>query len=129
MNWLDLMDAFNFIDRAEWLVMALRYRDIGRTVRIEHAKPDKSGKTPAAETGNGYEALLKRYGVVIFGRRATSKYLIFSVKTKQAKWAEYLLLRAGAPVVTTFDRRNAGWASQHSGTLPPAWRDRKDGRR
>jgi hypothetical protein len=42
--------------------------------------------------------------------------------------AEYLLLRAGAPVVTTFDHRNAAWASKHGGALPPAWRDRKDSR-
>lgn len=120
MNLLDLLDLFNWIDRGEWLLMALRYRDFGRTVKIEH-KDDK--------TGAGWEALLKRYHVVIFGRRITSKYLIFSVKTKQAKWAEYLLLRAGAPVVSTFDHRNVAWASKHGGALPPAWRDRKDGRR
>lgn len=124
-NVLDFLDMFNWIDRAEWLVMALRYRDLGRTVRIEHAQPDKSGKTPAAQTGEGYEALLRRYGVVIFGRRVTSKHLIFSVKTKQAKWAEYLLLRAGAPVVSTFDHRNVGWAGKHGGTLPVPWSEAK----
>ena len=120
MNWLDLLDMFNFIDRADWLLSVLRYRDFGRSVRIEHT----DGKT-----GAGYESMLKRYGVVIFGRRVTSKHLVFSVKTKQAQWAEYLLLRAGAPVVTTFDHRNATWAARHGGQLPPAWRDRKDGRR
>ena len=125
---LDLLDMFNFIDRAEWLLSVLRYRDFGRSVRIEHAQPDKRGKTPTAQTGAGYESMLKRYGVVIFGRRVTSKHLVFSVKTKQAQWAEYLLLRAGAPVVSTFDHRNASWASKHGGALPPAWRD-KDGRR
>ena len=124
-NMLDLLDLFNWIDRAEWLVMALRYRDLGRTVKVEHAQPDKSGKTPAAQTGAGWEALLKRYGVVIYGRRVTSKHLVFRVKTKQAKWAEYLLLRAGAPVVTTFDARNTAWAGRHTpGSTPPAWRDR-----
>lgn len=115
MNWLDFMDLFNWIDRAEWLASALRYRDLGRTVRIEHAD---------GQTGAGWEDLLKRYHVVIYGRRVTSKHLVFSVKTKQAKWAEYLLLRAGAPVVTRFDGRNAAWASKHGGQLPPAWRDR-----
>ena len=117
MNWLDLLDAFNWLDRAEWLAMALRYGDLGRTVKIEHAD---------GQTGAGHEALLKRYGVVIYGRRVTSKHLVFRVKTKQAQWAEYLLLRAGAPVVTTFDHRNAAWAGRHpTGSMPPAWRDRR----
>ena len=120
MQWLDLLDLFNWIDRVEWLAMALRYRDLGRTVKVEHNKTN---------TGNDYEKMLRRYGVVVFGRRATSRYLIFSVKTAQAQWAEYLLHRAGAPVVTTIDHRNATWARRHGGQLPPAWRDRKDGRR
>ena len=116
MKWLDLLDAFNLIDRVEGLIMGLFYRDMGRTVRVLHSEE---------ATGNEYEALLKRYHVVVYGRRATSKYLIFQVKTKQAKWAEYLLLRAGAPVVTTFDHRNVKWAGRHApGKLPPAWQDR-----
>lgn len=117
MNWLDFLDLFNWIDRAEWLVMALRYRDLGRTVKVEHVD---------GQTGAGWEALLKRYHVVIYGRRVTSKYLVFRVKTRQAQWAEYLLLRAGAPVVTRFDARNTAWAGRHTpGSMPPAWRDRR----
>lgn len=114
---LDLLDMFNLLDRIEGFVMGLRYRDMGRTVRIAHSD---------GQTGQGWEDLLRRYHVVIYGRRVTSKHLIFSVKTKQAKWAEYLLLRAGAPVETSFDGRNAAWAARHpAGQLPPAWKDRR----
>ena len=113
---LDILDLFNLIDRLEGLVMGLVYGDMGRTVKVEHTD---------GQTGADWEALLKRYHVVIYGRRVTSKHLLFRVKAKQARWAEYLLLRAGAPVVPTFDHRNAGWAGRHTpGALPPAWRDR-----
>lgn len=116
MNWLDLLDSFNWIDRLEGLVMALRYGDLGQTVKVDH--------TPG-QTGSDLEAMLKRYGIVVYGRRVTSKHLIFRVKSKQARWAEYLLLRARAPVSTQFDGRNAGWAGRHiPGSLPPAWQDR-----
>ena len=42
-NLVDLLDLFNFIDRADWLLAALKYRDLGRTVKIEHADKKKKG--------------------------------------------------------------------------------------
>lgn len=119
-NLVDLLDLFNFIDRADWLLAALKYRDLGRTVKIEHADKKKKG-----HTGNEYEAMLKKYHVVVFGRRATSKHLIFSVKTAQAEYAEYLLLRYGAKVVSRFNPKNAGWASKHNGVMPTPWDSKK----
>ena len=69
--------------------------------------------------------MLKKYHVVVFGRRATSKHLIFSVKTAQAEYAEYLLLRYGAKVVSRFNPKNAGWASKHNGVIPTPWDSKK----
>ena len=116
----DLLDAFNFIDRAEWLLSVIRYRDLGRIVRIAH---DTTGDKD--KTGDKFEAMLKRYRVVVFGRRATSKQIIFSVNTAQADWAEYLLQREGANVVSLFNRNNARWAAKHNGIMPTPWDELK----
>ena len=121
MNWLDFLDMFNVTDRVQGWVMGAYYGGGVHTFRIEHNP---------ANTGADYEAMLKRRGVAVFGRRVTGKLLIFSVKARQARWAEHILVRAGAPIVSRqVDKSNAGASERHGGQLPPAWRDRKDGRR
>jgi len=49
-------------------------------------------------TGAQCEKLLRSKGVKVYGRRIASGEVFFQVPTKQAEWAEYLLLRAGAPL-------------------------------
>ena len=87
--------------------------------------PDARFDTYRREFGDKFEAMLKRYRVVVFGRRATSKQIIFSVKTAQADWAEYLLQREGANVVSLFNRNNARWAAKHNGIMPTPWDELK----
>lgn len=114
---LDILDLFNLIDRLEGLLTGLRYGDMGRTVRLD-------GR--AGWTGAQAEELLRRYGVVVYGRRITSREIIFQVKNRQARWAEHVLLRAGAPVVSgEIDASNRGAQERHHGTLPTPWRDRR----
>ncbi len=50
-----------------------------------------------------------------------------TVKTSQARWAEYLMIRTGRLYVPGryFDQRNQAWAEKHNGNLPPAWHDKK----
>jgi hypothetical protein len=116
MNWLDLFDLFNAIDRVHGWVMGAVYGGGTHTFRIE--RDDHN-------TGADYEAMLRKRGVVVFGRRVTTKMLIFKVKGRQARWAEHILSRAGAPIVSRqVDKSNTGASERHAGALPPAWRDR-----
>lgn len=121
MNWIDLLDIFNFIDRVQGVVMGAYYSGGVHTFKIEHED---------RRVAQDFENMLARRGVAVFGRRITGKHLIFSVKTRQARWAEHILIRAGAPIVSrTVDKSNSGASERHGGQLPPAWADRKKGKR
>jgi hypothetical protein len=112
---------FDWIDRVQGLLSAVRYGGGTHTFRI---------KQNDANCGADYEAMLKRRGVAVFGRRFTSKLIIFSVKRRQARWAEHILVRAGAPIVSKqVDASNTGASERHGGTLPVPWSEAKKGKR
>lgn len=116
MNFLDLLDMFNIIDRVQGAVMGAYYGGGVHTFKIEHE--DK-------RVGQDFEDMLRKRGVAVFGRRVTGKHLIFNVKARQARWAEHILTRAGAPIVSKqVDASNNGASERHGGQLPPAWVDR-----
>jgi len=75
----------------------------------------------AGWSGVEIEALLMRHGVRIWGRGFVGEQLFFRVKKRQARWAEYLLLRRGVPVTSgPFDPRNARYAERYApGSEPP----------
>ena len=53
------------------------------------------------------EKLLKSKGVKVYGRCIANGDAFFQVPKKQAEWAEYLLLKAGAPLkYHLFSERN-----------------------
>lgn len=113
MNTLDLLDAVNMIDRLGGLLYGLaRHGQIGRTIRIAHSK---------GNTGNQWAALLARYGVDCWAKRATSTHLVFNVRAGQWQWAVDLLARAGAPV----DHPARPWARGKPGQMPTPWADRR----
>ena len=72
-------------------------------------------------TGAEIESLLFRHGVRIWGRGFVDDEIYFRVKKRQARWAEYLLLRRGVPVTNSaFDPRNRKYAERYSpGDEPP----------
>lgn len=75
-------------------------------------------------TGWEIEQLLRRHGVVIWGRGFTlDDDLYFNVRRRQANWAEYLLRRRGIPVVSQlFNPKNDEYAERHApGSEPPMW--------
>ncbi len=82
-------------------------------------------------SGGELVRFLHRYGIRTWGHRITDKHLILTVERRQARWAEYLLLRRGIPIDSAiFDARNLGYAQQHApGDQPPAWADRKADRK
>lgn len=115
MNWLDLLDAANLIDRIHGLLLTAKHGG-SHAFRIDRSK----------WTGAEVERLLKRYKIPVFGRRVTTNHAIFLVSHKQAAWAEYVMLRAGiVPDGPLVNPKNAGWAARHApGQPPPAWADR-----
>jgi hypothetical protein len=58
-------------------------------------------------TGARCEKLLRSKGVKVYGRCIANGDAFFQVPKKQAEWAEYLLLKAGAPLkYHLFSERN-----------------------
>ncbi|MCS7061283.1 MAG: hypothetical protein RMN25_08950 [Anaerolineae bacterium] len=64
--------------------------------------------------GIDIEHLLRRHGVKVWDRGILGDELYFCVKRRQVKWAEYVLLRAGVPIVSTLiEPRNRHYARRH----------------
>lgn len=114
---LDILDRFNFIDRIAGLLMCLEQGQMGKQIKVLHTAPGKDGRTPQNRTGNYYAKLLKRYGIPVWWRRATSKYLIFNVRQDQWQWAVDLLASDGAPV----EHKARSWAGRRNGHMPTPW--------
>jgi hypothetical protein len=76
--------------------------------------------------GAEIEALLMRHGVRIWGRGFIGERIYFRVKKRQARWAEYLLLRRGISVTSSpFDPRNPKYAERYApGSEPPTRKSR-----
>ncbi len=74
-------------------------------------------------TGWHVECVLKRYGVPVIGRRYGANDPTVSVKVpgSQAKFAEYLLARAGLTAALVTPLLNPKHAQTKVGAMPPAW--------
>lgn len=115
----DIFGALNIGEALLGLFWSAVYRDSGHEFQIQRA--DKGG----AMSFPDIERILGERGVKTYWYGYSGSKLTFRVKVRQAKWAEYVLLRAGVPLLNpAFDHRNATWAAQHKhgGKLPPAWK-------
>lgn len=119
---MDILDdlvlgPLNLINRIEGVARLAVARDHG--VRFSLLRLDKGGKHTRVEA----RALLAKYGVATFGTTHDSRCLHFLVKSRQAKWAEYLLLHAGMELQNPLiDPRNAQYANRHArGWMPRPW--------
>ena len=103
MNLDDILDKFNWSDRIQGFVWSLTsWLPHRRTRKGRKVGPWRiDGGTCAIHidrehmTGAEAERILQRAHIPIAGRRITSKEAIFLVRSRQAAWAEYILLRAG----------------------------------
>lgn len=125
MNIMDLLDDWvfgplNLIDRLEGLFKAALYGDMGYRMTIPRV--DKGGKHSLPNV----QRTLKKYGVATYGCTHDANNMYFSVKKRQARWAEYILLHAGVELTSpTFDRRNPAYVARHEpGYMPTPWSDR-----
>lgn len=140
----DFLDAFNWIDRIQGFAASLIHADWKKAVTgapvIGLASELVRGATGASSwtfhvprdsgwTGGDVESLLGHYAIVVWGRRITGRHYILSVKSRQANWAEYLILRRGIPLDgSLFNPANAQYAKKYApGDRPPAWADRDHG--
>lgn len=143
-DWLDALAYMDLIDPIEGFVSTFRYADW-------HGAYDRAGiagvvaeflaslaamncwtiwvQRHAGWNGARVEALLMRHGVRIWGRGFVGEQIFFRVKRRQARWAEYLLLRCGVPVTGgLFDPRNQDYADRFTtASEPPNRRDRTNG--
>lgn len=74
-------------------------------------------------SGLEIERLLRRHGVKVWNRGILADSLYFCVKRRQARWAEYLLLRAGVPVTSALhDPHNRNYTAGYAPRSEPPMR-------
>jgi len=138
MHILDIVSALDLLDRlegvissfinADWAGSRRRHGSTGTIVEVIstvtfHNAPTIRISRMCTWSGLAIEQLLFRHGVRVWDRGVTSQEIFFRVKRRQVKWAEYLLLRAGVPVVSVLvEPRNSDWAAGYApGSEPPNW--------
>ena len=93
--------------------------------RTRHGKMHRFVFVPASGF-NAYrvEKILRQYGIRVWGRKIEAgDNRSFLVKEAQAVWAEYVMCRAGVPLVSPLlDERNAQYPDLHpEGSAPVPW--------
>ena len=128
---LDYFGRFNVIEAVIGFVEAVRYKDLeGYKITL----PRFEFEDVQEKYGDHHwsmrdvEAVLNAYRIPTYAYGFDENETWVHVPQRQARFAEYLLLRAGAPVIMdTVDGRNAGWAGNpaHGGEMPARWDDRE----
>lgn len=130
--WYDALGMFNLIDWLEGLVRGVAYGDVSpHRITLPHPDSDwweQNEGTTQRWFLNDVRQLLDGYHVTTYWHGFNDLHIWTHVKQEQARWAEYLLIRAGAPVLMdTVDGRNQQWASNpaHGGQMPARWDERE----
>lgn len=136
MNLDDFLNLFDWINRVQGFVWSLtswwprRRSHKGR--KVGGLRVDGGTKRIEVDrkhsTGMEAERALKRAHIPIAGRGITSKVAYFLVRSRQYKWALYVLLRAGVVVSSPVPADVARWAGGQAGPVP-LWGDEQSGRR
>ena len=133
MAWFDaVLGPLNLIDLVEGLIRGALAGDIvGHKIALPHPDSDwweENAPTTKRWSLNDIRDCLGDYHVYTYGHGFNESEIWTHVKGDQARWAEYLLQRAGAPVIMAeVDGRNVGWATdaKHGGAMPARWDDRE----
>ena len=128
----DYLGRFNLLQDAINLLKALWAGDLeGHIIRLPRFELDgvreEHGYTGDFWNMGDVMRTLRAYHIQVIGYGYTENDTWIRVPQRQARWAEYLLIRAGAPVImSTVDGRNVAWASNpaHGGRMPTRWDDR-----
>jgi len=126
---LDIPEYFDPINRIEGAISTFLNADWGRAW-AKHGLAGLIGEFIACVTstnaptirvsrfshwrGIDVERLLKRHGIKLWDRGIVGDDIYFCVKSRQVKWAEYVMLRAGIPITSELrEPRNREWAARH----------------
>ena len=132
-GWGAVDDFLGFMNWLDWLEGLIRGWGAGDVVGHRIALPSPTGGWWEENADvrpwslNEVRAVLDGYHIDNYARGFDSQEIWVHVKAEQARFAEYILLRAGAPVIMAeVDARNVGWAGNpaHGGRLPDRWDDR-----
>jgi len=120
----------NFLDAIESLVRGLLAGDVvGHQISVPYPTSSwwDENNVPFWNMGD-VKRLLAGYHVYTYAHGFNESIIWTHVKQDQARWTEYVLLRAGCPMLMdTVDERNIGWAANpaHDGKMPARWDDRE----
>lgn len=132
--WYDaIMGRLNLLDWLEGLIRGIAYGDVTPIrVTLPHPDSDWWEENPDVRFWNYSEIcrLLESYHIKVFWRGFNELEIWGHIPERQARWAEYILHRAGAippAQMQTMDGRNIGWANNpaHGGKMPARWDDRE----
>lgn len=133
---LDYLGGFNVIEHLLGLINGIRHGDmIGHKITLPRLEfEDVRERYSYPENGrhwnmNDVREILHAYHIPTYALGFDESTTFCHVPKRQARWAEYLLARAGCPVaMATVDSRNQQWASnpKHGGQMPTRWEDRPD---
>lgn len=132
MAWFDaVLGPLNLIDLVEGWIRGAAYGDVTpHRIALAHPDSDWWEKNPGAPFWNLTQMrnTLNGYRVYSFQIGFNEEEIWCHVPNRQARWAEYILLRAGCPFLsTTVDPRNVAWANNpaHGGQMPARWEDKE----
>lgn len=133
---LDYIAALDLVDELDALIggqfhfhrTEIKRGGLPRAKAIAQTLTLQNGRVLYFKRGQGVsgiqvERLLKRYHMPIWGRWFSKTELMFTVPKWQARWAEYIMRRAGVPVLSVVDPQNVDWAAQHA-QAPKPWESR-----
>ncbi len=145
-DFFEFLAGMDLIDPIEGFLSTFRYADwagayerwgvFGIATELAASFTRHNSPIVWVQRGTGWsgvdvERLLTQRGVRVYGRGFAGKRLCFRVKRRQARWAEYLLERAGVPVVSgVIDARNITWAKnarETRGAVVPTRRRQRSG--
>ena len=108
----NLAGSLNYFDRLSGLFWSIVYRDTGHRFKIMYE--DRGGEHSRAEI----QKILAKYHIPTYSQGFDADHLYFRVKNRQAKWADYIMRRAGVEIVGEPLGTDPG-----PGALPKAWAD------
>lgn len=126
--WFDeIIGPFNLFALVGGLAKGILYGDVTpHKISLPHPEGPFWDKYEGAFwNGVMTKRLLGEYGVKVYWFGFNGREVYFHIATRQASWAEYICLRAGVPIQTTYDPRNQLWASRHTGP-PPSWKQKRE---
>ncbi|OGO40087.1 MAG: hypothetical protein A2Z03_05075 [Chloroflexi bacterium RBG_16_56_8] len=128
-SWIDALAYLDLVDPVEGFISTFRYANwdgayrragvIGLVTEFCASLAAMNCWTIWVERDKGWsgieiERLLFRHGVRVWGRGFLDEQLFFRVKKRQARWAEYVLLRRAVPIAgAPFDPCNYEYAERH----------------